>query len=54
MAEMVLEKYPDFDPTWDAQVQARWLEGIGKLYENLGGSPAGKPAEIGSSEPASD
>ena len=53
LAEMVLEKYPDFDPTWDAQVQAKWLEGIGKLYENLGGTPAGKPAEVGSPDPAS-
>lgn len=54
LAEMVLEKYPDFDPTWDAQVQAKWLEGIGKLYENLGGMPVGKPIEAGSPEPASD
>jgi hypothetical protein len=46
LAEMVLEKYPDFDPRWEAQVQAKWLEGIGKLYENLGGNPAAtSPAE---------
>ena len=54
LAEMVLEKYPDFDPTWDAQVQAKWLEGIGKLYENLRGTPAGKPAEVGWPDPATD
>ena len=36
LAEMVLAKYPDFDPLWDAAVQERWLEGIGKLYESLG------------------
>ena len=54
LAEMVLEKYPDFDPTWDSQVQEKWLEGIGKLYENLGGTPVGKPVETVSPEPASD
>jgi hypothetical protein len=32
---MVLEKYPDFDPTWTPEVQAKWLEGITKLYEGL-------------------
>ena len=36
LAEMVLAKYPDFDPSWDPSVQERWLEGIGKLYESLG------------------
>jgi len=34
-AEMILAKYPDFDPSWTADVQARWLEGITKLYEGL-------------------
>ncbi len=44
LAEMVLAKYPDFDPSWEPTVQERWLEGIGKLYESLG-----KPApELGS------
>ncbi len=36
LAEMVLAKYPDFDPSWEPSVQERWLEGIGKLYESLG------------------
>lgn len=35
VAEMVLNKYPDFDPTWSAEVQHKWLEGMGKLYESL-------------------
>ncbi len=39
LAEMVLSKYPDFDPSWEPSVQERWLEGIGKLYESLGRSP---------------
>jgi hypothetical protein len=36
---MILAKYPDFDPMWDAAVQERWLEGIAKLYDRLGGEP---------------
>jgi hypothetical protein len=35
VAEMVLSKYPDFDPAWPAEVQARWLDGMKKLYEGL-------------------
>lgn len=35
IAEMVLSKYPDFDPSWPAEVQARWLDGMTKLYEGL-------------------
>lgn len=34
-AEMVLAKYPDFDPTWEPEVQQKWLEGISRLYETL-------------------
>jgi hypothetical protein len=39
IAEMILAKYPDFDPMWDSAVQERWLEGIAKLYDRLGGEP---------------
>ena len=35
VAEMVLAKYPEFDPAWSPEVQARWLEGMTKLYEGL-------------------
>jgi hypothetical protein len=35
VAEMVLNKYPDFDPTWPAEVQQTWLQGMAKLYESL-------------------
>ena len=51
LAEMVLAKYPDFDPSWEPSVQERWLEGMGKLYESLGrpapdlGPAAGDAAE---------
>jgi hypothetical protein len=35
LADRILAKYPDFDPTWDATVQAKWLEGMTRLYEGL-------------------
>lgn len=35
VAEMILSKYPDFDPSWAPEVQARWMEGMTKLYEGL-------------------
>lgn len=35
VAEMILSKYPDFDPSWTAEVQAKWLDGMTKLYEGL-------------------
>ena len=31
----ILKKYPEFDPTWDAKVQEKWLEGMIKLYDGL-------------------
>lgn len=46
VAEMILSKYPDFDPSWSADVQAKWLDGMTKLYEGL--AAAGGP-EQGSS-----
>jgi len=38
IAEMVLNKYPDFDPTWDAATQQKWFDGMTKLMESLGQS----------------
>jgi hypothetical protein len=39
LADRILAKYPDFDPGWDANVQAKWLEGMTRLYEGLSVSP---------------
>ena len=39
LADRILAKYPDFDPAWDAAVQAKWLEGMTRLYEGLSVSP---------------
>ena len=39
LADRILAKYPDFDPEWDAAVQAKWLEGMTRLYEGLSVSP---------------
>ncbi len=58
VAEMILSKYPDFDPSWAPEVQAKWMEGMTRLYEGLaaaggdgdgdgraaGRMPTGKPA----------
>ncbi len=35
VAEMILSKFPDFDPAWSSDVQAKWLESMTKLYEGL-------------------
>jgi hypothetical protein len=35
MMSKILNKYPDFDPTWDPGVQKAWMEGMMKLYEGL-------------------
>jgi hypothetical protein len=35
VAELILSKYPDFDPSWSTDVQAKWLDGMTKLYEGL-------------------
>jgi len=31
----ILEKYPDFDPSWGPEVQKAWMDGMVKLYEGL-------------------
>lgn len=43
IAEMILSKYPDFDPAWQPEVQARWLDGMTKLYEGLAASDNAVP-----------
>jgi len=30
-----LSKYPDYDPSWNSDVQIKWLDGMNKLYEIL-------------------
>ncbi len=44
LAFKVLEKYPDFDPTWSQETQASWMEGINKLQDtfNIRNIPAAK------------
>ena len=38
IAEMVLKKYPDFNPNWDVTTQQKWFDGMTKLMESLGQS----------------
>ena len=45
LADRILAKYPDFDPSWDPSVQARWLEGMTRLYEGLSVGTADRPAD---------
>ena len=35
LAFKVLEKYPDFDPTWSKETQASWMEGMNKLQDTF-------------------
>lgn len=35
LAFKVLEKYPDFDPTWSAETQASWMDGMNKLQDTF-------------------
>ena len=35
MIKMILDKYPDFDPSWSPDVQKSWIESMTKLYDNL-------------------
>ena len=45
LADRILAKYPDFDPSWDPSVQAKWLEGMTRLYEGLSVGPVDRLAE---------
>lgn len=47
IAEMVLNKYPDFDPGWDAATQQKWFDGMTKLMESLGQSGGDQPGDGG-------
>lgn len=35
LAFKVLEKYPDFDPTWSQETQASWMDGMNKLQDTF-------------------
>ena len=35
VAEKILQKYPDFDPSWAPEVQSSWLSGMARLYGAL-------------------
>ena len=35
LAYKVLDKYPDFDPTWSKEMQASWMDGMNKLQETF-------------------
>lgn len=49
LAEMVLAKYPDFDPSWSPGVQEKWFDGLTRLYETLG-SRAPSPGRGGGAD----
>ena len=46
LADRILAKYPDFDPGWDPAVQAKWLEGMTRLYEGLSVNPVDRYATL--------
>ena len=33
--DKLLEKFPEFDPSWSAEVQAKWFEAFGKLQDQF-------------------
>ena len=35
LAYRVLDKYPDFDPTWPLDMQASWMDGMNKLQDTF-------------------
>lgn len=45
LADRILAKYPDFDPAWDPSVQAKWLEGMTRLYDGLSVGATDRPAD---------
>jgi hypothetical protein len=46
LADRILSKYPDFDPAWDPAVQAKWLEGMTRLYDGLSISTVGREDDL--------
>jgi len=35
LARMILDKYPDFDPSWNDEVKKSWIDSLTKLYDSL-------------------
>ena len=35
LARMILDKYPDFDPSWNDDVKKSWIDSLTKLYDSL-------------------
>ncbi|MBK89633.1 MAG: hypothetical protein CL772_00465 [Chloroflexi bacterium] len=35
IVKIILDKYPEFDPSWTPEVQKAWIESLTKLYESL-------------------
>lgn len=54
VAEMILSKYPDFDPSWTAEVQSKWLDGMTKLYEGLAAAEKSEVAATGAGGGSAD
>jgi len=48
LADRILAKYPDFDPSWDPSVQAKWLDGMTRLYEGLSVITVDRDGQVGS------
>jgi hypothetical protein len=38
IVDRLLDKFPEFDPAWAPEVQAKWFEAFAKLQQQLGGS----------------
>jgi hypothetical protein len=36
LAHILIDKFPDFDQAWPAEVQVKWFEGFDRLMEALG------------------
>lgn len=39
IAKLIIDKYPDFNVNWDAEVQKQWLIGMEKLYDGFALTP---------------
>ena len=37
LGHVLIDKFPNFDPTWPAEVQLKWFDGFERLMEALSG-----------------
>ena len=35
LVKIIIDKYPDFDPSWEPDVQKAWIESLTKLYDSM-------------------